>query len=104
MLIGAGLVAISFAISPDLWVRWIETMQLNTGYLGPGYFTIPIPLAPRLVAAVVVMVFAARTDRAWLLPVAGWLALSVLWWPTMAALIAALHRPAVAASRDIGEH
>jgi hypothetical protein len=87
---GLGICALSFALSPGLWFSWASTMLDNAGYLGPGYFTIPVPLAPRLLLAILLIWWGARTDRAWVLPVAAWLAIPVLWWTTMAALIAVL--------------
>ena len=42
-------------------------------------FQIPIPLWIRLPAAAVLVVWGARTDRRWTVPVAATLALPVLW-------------------------
>ena len=53
--------------------------------------TLAFPLVARLPIALAVAVFAARTDRRWLLPVAMLLACPVVGWGTFA-LLAAIPR------------
>jgi len=75
-----GVVAgVSYLVAPDLWHGWVD---LLTGSAGSSTVagSVPIPLAARLPVAALLIVFAARTDRQWLLPAAVMLALPVLWW------------------------
>ena len=93
LLIASGLtaliVAVSAFVAPELWRDWI---RLLTGSIGsstvPG--SIPIPLLIRLPLAMLVVLYAARTDRAWLVPVAAFLAVPVLWWGSFAMLAGAV--------------
>lgn len=62
------LAAGSFALAPRLWGEWFRFLVDHQGDGGAGY---PI----RLVVAVALTVYAARTGRAWLLPVAFYLAM-----------------------------
>lgn len=83
--------AVSFVIAPRLWSEWITVLMANEGYTGPGFFTIPIPLMPRLAVAVVLVGWGALTDRRWVLPVAAWLATPVLWYTVAATLVAVVY-------------
>jgi hypothetical protein len=58
----------------------------------PG--SVPVPLVLRLPIAAVVIAYAARTDRRWLLPVGVLLAMPVIWWGSFAMLagVVALRR------------
>jgi hypothetical protein len=48
---------------------------------------IPIPLAPRLVAAAALVTWGARTDRRWTVVVAATLAVPTLWSHSLAMLV-----------------
>ena len=86
-----GLTIGTFALAPGVWFRWADALLSNgVGYIGPGYFTIPIPLLPRLVVAMLLVIWAAKKDRPRLLPIAGMLAVPVLWWSAIAIGVAAL--------------
>jgi hypothetical protein len=60
-------VGVSVAADSDAWVAWFRFLAHNSegGYTG----ALPIPVEVRVAAAIAVTVLAARTDRAWLLPV-----------------------------------
>lgn len=73
----AAIVALSFALAPELWSRWIGLLVANEGALPT--LAIPIPLLPRLVAAALLVAWGARTDRPQTVVVAAWLAQPVLW-------------------------
>jgi hypothetical protein len=85
----AAVVIASLVIAPDAWRQWValmvasEAAPTNT----PGFF-IPIPLPLRLGAAAALVVWGARTDRTWVLPVAMALALPLLWLNGLAVLAA----------------
>lgn len=89
------LLVVSFAISPSEWASWLDFLRDSAGesngyvYLTPA--AIYFPLVARLPLALALVVFAARTDRRWLLPVAMVLASPVVGWGTFA-LLAAIPR------------
>ncbi len=104
----AAIAAVSFVLDQTQWARWLELLRADASGAGSAEFQtvgwyLPISLAPRLVAAVIVVVAAAWTDRRWLLPVGVVLAMPVVWLNSLAVLAAcvplafperfALHRP-----------
>lgn len=97
----AALAALAFVATPGLWPAWIEYI-LGTG-LAPDTgtaFVVPIPLVVRLPAAVLLVVWGARTNRAWTLPTASMLALPVLWQVGLAMLAGAFAVSAWGPLRD----
>jgi hypothetical protein len=87
----AAIAAVSFVLDQAQWGRWIELLRADATGAGSAAFQtvgwyLPIALAPRLVAAVVIVVFAAWSDRRWLVPVAVVLAMPVLWLNSLAVL------------------
>ena len=83
----AGIVAVGWAIAPDLWAEWIRSLAVSAGreslsYLGPLWLRLPL--------AVAVTWYAARTDRRWLLPVAVTFALPNIWLHGFAVTAAAV--------------
>ena len=83
------LLTVSFAIDPGLWLDWWDFLTANAGG-SPSMIGIP-PLVVRLPLAAVLLVFAARTDRRTLLPVAMLRACPVIGWGSLA-LLAAIPR------------
>jgi hypothetical protein len=85
----AAIVAVSFLLDPTAWRQWVDTLQASssTPAVTPGWF-LPMPLLVRLPLALVIVVFAALTDRPWLLPFAVVLALPVVWLNGLAVLAA----------------
>ena len=81
------LAAISVVLDRPLWEAWIASIA-NAG--APANVTLPIPLWFRLPIAVAVVVWGARTDRAWTVPVAATIALPVIWPATSLAMLAAI--------------
>src|SRR5262249_18763929 len=68
------IVAVSFAIDPASWRQWIDLIRSGAAGAGSGTLEtvgwyVPLALAPRLVAAAVVVVVAALAGRRWLLPI-----------------------------------
>lgn len=77
VVVTAAIVAMGLLIAPDLWRAWVGTL-VN----GDSTYEIGHPLGPlwlRVAAAVVVVAYGARTSRAWLVPVAMFLAVPGLW-------------------------
>jgi Glycosyltransferase family 87 len=98
----AAIVAASFALTPSVWFDWVRVLTLNAG--GPvGGLSVPIPLVVRLPAAVLLVVWGARTNRPWTVPMAGFLSLPIIWiWDGFAMLTgtaAVILRPELAGRR-----
>jgi hypothetical protein len=91
----AAIVAVSFLTMPDAWVQWVGVLSRIAGRDGT-WAAVPIPFLARLPFAVALVVWGARTDRRWTVPVAGMLALPALWYGGLAMLLAviALREPA----------
>lgn len=84
----AAIAAVSFLVAPNLWADYVGTMVDNLGY-DPGHpYPVPIPLPIRTAAAALIVWYAARTDRRWLVPVAAVLALPIIWFHGLAVLLA----------------
>jgi Glycosyltransferase family 87 len=84
------IATVSFAVAPDLWRQYVQTMLDNLAY-DPGHpYPIPIPLAVRLVASTAIVWWGARTDRRWTVPVAATLSLPIIWFHGFALLVAAI--------------
>jgi hypothetical protein len=77
-----------------MWQEWIGYLLGNASGT-PGGAWVPIPLPVRLLAAAALVVWGARTDRAWTVPVAATIALPVLWFAGFAILAALVRLPAV---------
>jgi hypothetical protein len=89
------IVAVSFATMPDAWAQWVGVLSRIAGRDGT-WAAVPIPFLVRLPFAVALVVWGARTNRRWTVPVAGMLALPALWYGGLAMLLAviALRDPA----------
>jgi hypothetical protein len=84
----AAIAAVSLIVAPDLWRQYVNTMVDNLAY-DPGHpYPVPIPLPIRTAGAAALVWWAARTDRAWLVPVAAVLALPIIWFHGLAVLAA----------------
>jgi hypothetical protein len=89
-IVGTALVAgLSYAISPGPWLDWIGVLERNAGATGT-WAAIQIPLAVRLPIAVAVIVWAARGDRRWALPIGCMLAMPVMWYGSLTFLLASV--------------
>ena len=85
----AGIVAVSAVFMPAAWREWIDVIVGNAGK-GGTWASVPVPLWVRLPIAIAVVVWGARTDRAWTVPVASMLALPALWYGGISMLLAAI--------------
>jgi hypothetical protein len=95
----AAIVAVSFVVAPGAWFDWVKflTSSNATGATAnDSYGWIVPPLWLRMVAAAILVVWGARTDRRWVVPVASVIALPVLWitGPAMLVAIPRLRKPA----------
>jgi hypothetical protein len=78
----AAISALSFAIAPSAWFDWVRFLtasEANGPQVNNWYQFLFPPLWLRLVAAAALVVWGARTDRRWVVPVAGTIAMPVLW-------------------------
>lgn len=77
-----GISLVSFAIAPSAWADWIAFLLASPGR--SEWLVVRVAVACFLVA------FGARTGRRWLIPVAVWLSLPVVWvnaWVILLAVI-----------------
>lgn len=67
----AGVVVVSYVVAPGLWTEWFDFLTTHadsaTGQVGSGFLP---PLTIRLPGIVALVVWGARTNRVWVLPVA----------------------------------
>jgi hypothetical protein len=82
----AAIAAVSYLTIADAWPRWFEVIVANAGK-GGTWASVPIPLWIRLPAAIALVVWGARTDRRWTVPVASMLALPALWYGGISMLL-----------------
>ena len=85
----AAIVAVSAFMLPQQWRDWLDVVIGNAGK-GGTWASVPVPLWIRLPIAAAVVVWGARTDRAWTVPVAAMLALPALWYGGISMLLAAI--------------
>ncbi len=83
------LVAVSWAIEPQLWHAWIGRLLREAGS-PPPVGSVPIPLILRLPVAALIVAYAAATDRRWLVPIGAMVGLPVLWWGSLSMLFGSL--------------
>ena len=69
---------------PGPWISWLTHISTESNQ---AFNLLPIPLAVRLPLAALLVVYAARTDRAWLLVPAVALSLPLLWVHGLAVLV-----------------
>jgi hypothetical protein len=87
---------VSFAVAPHLWFRWFDAIVASSS---AAPVVVNPPLWLRLPIAAAVVVWGARTDRPWTVPVAATLAMPVLWlavFSILAAIVPLTRRRATA--------
>ncbi len=83
------IAAASYVLMPDAWQRWPQVLANNVGK-GGTWAAVPVPFLVRLPFAVVVVIWGARTNRRWTVPVSAMLALPALWYGGLSIMIATL--------------
>ena len=85
-----GVVLLSFLTTPPAeWLAWFRVLAGNAGSpIESG--SLPVPLLVRLPVAIVVIAWAARTDRRWALPIGCLLAFPVIWYGSLSLLLAVI--------------
>ena len=87
----AAIAAISFAIAPGAWFDWLRFLSTSqdTGAGSNDWYSFLFPpLWLRIGLAAGLVVWGARTDRRWVVPVATAVAMPVVWITTPAILTA----------------
>ncbi|HEX7223967.1 MAG TPA: glycosyltransferase family 87 protein [Candidatus Limnocylindria bacterium] len=72
------IVAVGFLIDPGLWRAWIDTLLTADATYEVGHPLGPVPV--RLAIGAAITAIGARTGRAWLVPIAMFVAVPGLWW------------------------
>ena len=72
------LVGVSYLVAPDAWARWFALLADNAAR-PPSPYALPIPLWIRLIGAAVLVVWGARSNQRWVVPVAAFLGIAVVW-------------------------
>jgi hypothetical protein len=95
---------------PTAWREWVDVLIRIAGSGREGtWASLPVPFVVRLPIALAVVVWGARTDRYWTVPVASMIALPALWYGSLSMLLAVLPlrhgppgagRPALATTDD----
>jgi hypothetical protein len=88
------VVAVSYLLNPTAWADWIALLTSSTGRTDL--------LLPRVALAGLLVAWGAWTGRPWVVAVAGWLALPVIWinsWVILLAVIRLRDRVATPAIR-----
>jgi hypothetical protein len=87
----AAVAAVSFLTLPDQWRDWVDAVVRNVASGKSGtWASVPVPLWVRGPIAVAIVVWGARTDRPWTVPVASMLALPALWYGGISMLLAVI--------------
>jgi hypothetical protein len=85
------IVGVSFVLAPWLWSDFIEASRTQVdATVNVPRQAAPIALPLRLVVAALLVAWAGRTDRAWIVPIAAGLAVPFLWWNAFAVMVAAV--------------
>jgi hypothetical protein len=84
------VVGVSLAIDPGAWLGWFG-MLARLEFPTPAYGVyLPVPLWVRLPLVAILIVWGARTNRRWTLPVAVCFSLPTVWFNTPTIMVAAL--------------
>jgi hypothetical protein len=83
------VIAASSIFMPRAWLDWFNLLTSLPGRDGT-WAAVPIPLVVRMPVALAVVIWGARTDRRWTVPVAAMLALPALWYGSLTMLLAVI--------------
>jgi hypothetical protein len=86
----AAIAGVSIAIDPKAWLGWLAMLgRMDFPAVGDGVY-LPIPLWMRLPLVAVLIVWGARSNRRWVLPLGVCLSLPTVWLNTPTILVAIL--------------
>lgn len=103
------VMGISFALDPGGWASWVAMLLRAEFPSDPQLVYLNVPLTVRFPLALAVIVWGARTNRTWTIPVAMTLAMPIVWANSVTILVALIpilagaHEPAGTQDRDHGE-
>jgi hypothetical protein len=84
------MAAVSFLLAPGAWFDFVRWAQANLGAPAP-IPVVPVPLFARLVMSALLIVWGARSNRRWTVPIAaGWASLALYEWSAITVWLAAL--------------
>jgi len=83
----AAIVAVSFALDPVMWVAWAGQLLHASDKAG---WPFPWPVWPRLPVAAVVVIWGARTNRPWTVPLAAIIAMPRFYFLSIAMFVGLL--------------
>lgn len=96
------IAAVSIAIDPRAWLGWLQMLgRFEFPAPGDGVY-LPVPVWIRLPLVAVLIVWGARSNRRWVLPVGVCLSLPTVWINTPTILVAILPLLAVGADAPAG--
>ena len=81
------IAAVTFVVLPSQWLGWLQMLGTSAG-TPPPWPALPIPLWLRLPVAAAIVVWGARRDARWTVPVAAAISVPAL-WPGAFAILAA---------------
>jgi hypothetical protein len=84
------IVAVTLVAMPSQWIGWM-TMLADSAGTPPPWPALPIPLALRLPVAALIVIWGARRNKRWTVPLSAALAVPAL-WPGSFAIMAACWR------------
>jgi hypothetical protein len=88
-IIAIGSVAsISIAMDPAAWLRWVDIFVATATWTGQLGTAIRLPVAPRLLASLILLAWGARQGRRWVVPIAMMVSLPDYWISSLGLLAA----------------
>ena len=85
----AAILLVSFALAAGPWVEWVVWISTRPDPPANPHQLLPwAPMWARLVLSAAIVTVAARRNWRWLLPVAVWMALPIIWYNSLAVLAA----------------
>jgi len=89
LAITAIVLGIGFALDPQLWSEWFRSLAAGPQTY-PATIGLAVPLPVRMALAAILSVYAATSNRPWLLPIGVILAMPGIWPHTFALLVASV--------------
>jgi len=97
--ITGGIALVSFGLAPGAWAAYLDFVTSNTGADNNGPAIVGPPLLVRLPFAILVLLWGARTNRPWTVPVAGAIAIVGMYgWGTFTSVACAALSPRLRAA------
>ena len=87
----AAILLVSFALAAGPWLEWVQWILTRPDPPANPHQLLPwAPMWARLVVSAGIVIVAARRDWRWLLPLAVWLALPIIWYNSLVVLAATI--------------